>query len=40
MSPSQLSVLAVLGVACLASSVLLARMTPAARDAILDTVYL
>jgi len=39
MTPARLSLLAALGVACLASSVFLSKTARMAKDAILDTVY-
>lgn len=39
MTPSRLRLLAAVGVACLASSVLLVKTAPAAKATILDTVY-
>jgi len=39
MTPARLSLLASLGLACLASSVLLARKTRTARPSILDSIY-
>ena len=39
MTPVQLGLMAVVGVACLASSVFLAKAAPTPRYAVLDTVY-
>jgi hypothetical protein len=39
MTPSRLRLLAALGIACLASSVLLAKPSPPSRASILDTIY-
>ena len=39
MTPVRLSFMAVLGVACLASSVFLAKAAPPPKHAVLDTVY-
>ena len=39
MKPSRLRLLAVLGVACLASSVFLVKTAPVSKASILDTVY-
>ena len=39
MTPSQLGLLAALGLACLASSVLLVKTTPQAAPSILDSIY-
>ena len=39
MTPSRLSLLAALGLACLASSVLLVKTTPLAKPSILDSIY-
>ena len=39
MTPTRLSVLTALGLACLASTVLLVRTTPAPEPSILDGVY-
>lgn len=39
MTPSRLRLLAALGLACLASSVLLAKVAPESRASILDSIY-
>ena len=39
MTPARLSFLAVLGVACLASSVFLVKTAPVSKASILDSVY-
>lgn len=39
MTPSRLSLLAALGVACLASTVLLVKTTPAPKPSIWDSIY-
>ena len=39
MTPIHLSLMAVVGVACLASSVFLAKAAPAPKHAILDSIY-
>ena len=39
MTPSRLSLMAALGLACLASSVLLVRTAPARQPSILDSIY-
>lgn len=39
MTLSRLRLLAALGIACLASSVLLVKTAPSAKESILDTIY-
>ncbi|WP_281253035.1 hypothetical protein [Rubrivirga marina] len=40
MTPARLSLMAVIGLACLASSVFLAKAHPTPRHAILDSLYI